>query len=107
MYFAARQYPELRTMAKTQQLRFVAGAIRADNRWIGRRFMIAFWIVVFSSGSVAWLPESMGIPDWGGTAVAVVGGLFFYAYMLWELNGPLLHAVKAHVAVAQRPNSEA
>lgn len=96
MYFAARQYPELRNMSRIQRLRFVAESIRANNKWIGCRLMFWLFIVMFSSGGVEFLPESLNIPEWGGTAVAIAGGILFYVHMLWELNGPLLRAVRSH-----------
>lgn len=107
MYFGARQYPELRHMTRPQRLRFVASSIRNHGRSIGWRLLLAFVIVVTSSGSVAFLPESLNVPDWGGTAIAVAGGLLFYAYMLWELNGPLLVAVKAQALDFEHAHNDA
>jgi hypothetical protein len=95
MYFRAGQYPELQQMSRPQRLKFVASSIRNHGHSTGWRLLTAFVIIVASSGSVGFLPESLGIPDWGGTAVAVGGGALFYVYMLWELNGPLLVAVRA------------
>jgi hypothetical protein len=94
-------------MSRPQRLQFVASSIRNHGRSIGWRLLLAFVIVVTSSGSVAFLPESLHIPDWGGTAVAVAGGLLFYGHMLWELNGPLLVAVKAQAGDLDHAHNDA
>jgi hypothetical protein len=47
---------------------------------------------------VNFLPLSLGLPEWAGTGVAVVDGLLFYIYLLWELNGPIEKAVASYLA---------
>lgn len=98
MYFAARQYPKLAPLSPAERRRTVAESIRQGDPWIGRRLLLAFVIEVIGSGSIGLMPASWGIPSWGGTAFALVGGVFFYLYFLWELNGPLFLAVENHAS---------
>lgn len=106
MYFRAAQYPQLASLRSSERRLVVAAAIREHNTWVGRRLVLAFVAMLITTVGVGFLPASMLVPEWAGTAVAVVDGVLFYLYLLWELNGPILRAVEQHVSSksVQRPH---
>lgn len=101
MYFGAAQYPALAHLSGADRRRTVAAALRAQNPWVARRLIVAFFLSAFVPGAVSWFSPEWDLPDWSATAVALFNGVLFYAYTLWEVNGPILLAVQKHVSTSQ------
>ena len=57
-----------------------------------------FIAMLVTTAGVNFLPSSLGLPEWSGTAVAVLYGGVFYALLVWELNGPLGRAVAKYLS---------
>ena len=86
MYFRTRQYPCLSGLPKKKQKRIVMEAIEANCP-------LATWRFTFFAISVVALPAisdrvfgSTESFDWIGLWVALVSGVLFYIYLLWEIN---------------------
>lgn len=93
MYTATGQYPSLRGLTKKEQKLLVAAALRKHDKWPGRRFWCvvgAYWMTAIGLGG---FDETLLLPDWFGLAALIFGGLLFYCYLLWEINGPIYAAV--------------
>lgn len=101
MYFGASQYPVLAHLSSTDRRRTVAAALRSQNPWVARRLVIAFFLGAVIAGALSWFAPAWHLPDWSASAVALFDGLLFYAYMLWEVNGPIFLAVEKHVSSLQ------
>jgi hypothetical protein len=65
------------------------------------RIGLIFGLMLASTTAMNFLPESLGLPTWSGTAVALLYGGMFYLLLLWELNGPLSIAVAKYLAGSQ------
>lgn len=98
MYLRASQLPELSSMRYAERLRTLRAAARAHNPRMFVRMAVVFVLMVATTTAVNFLPPSLGLPEWSGTAVAVAYGATFYVLLVWELNGPLGRAVTTHMA---------
>ena len=101
MYFSISEYPGLKGMSKADQRQLITSAAREFDKGARFRFWAAAAILfvlptVFAISSLA--PAWLGARPW---LAGVLGGLGFYIFLLWDINGPTLRAVKRHVA--QRP----
>jgi hypothetical protein len=103
MYFYAGQYPQLAGLTRSERRRTVAAAIRAHSPWTARRIVIAFVFVIVSCSVAGFFSPTTGMLSWSGTALALLEGIAFYGYMLWELNGPLEQAVIKYLAAHSAP----
>ena len=89
MYLRASQLPKLSIVSYSERVRILLAAARAHNPWMFVRIGIVVALMLASTTAVNFLPDSLGFPEWSGTAVAVFFGGVFYVLLLWELNGPL------------------
>jgi hypothetical protein len=93
MYLRASQLPQLSAMSYRERIRILIAAAHTHNRWMFVRIAVLVFLMLATTTTINFLPSSTGLPEWSGTAVAVLCGMFFYALLLWELNGPLGKAV--------------
>lgn len=95
MHFRASHLPPLASLSYVERLRIIAAAVKAHNRWLPFRIAAGFALMLVTVVGVGFLN---GVPDDAGTWVALLDGVLFYAYLLWELNGPLERAVASYVS---------
>ena len=98
MYLRASHLPKLSFVSYPQRVRILLAAARAHNPWMFVRIGVVVVLMLASTTAVNFLPESLGLPEWSGTAVAVLFGGVFYVLLLWELNGPLGVAVAKYLS---------
>jgi len=106
MYFSATQYPALRGQTKPAIRALITEALRRHDRWARWRFygfMAALLVLVVAHAiyETRWNPA-----EWSGLAMALVAGLLFYLYMLWEINGPIHAAVMKYLATNGDPGEK-
>lgn len=98
MYFKPSQYPSLKGMTKPEQIQVIGSALQQYNKWVGRRLILAFLILI-----VAFLPFPVfdtvrGELSWSTLVGYVLGGVVFWIYILWEINFPVYAAVSKHLS---------
>ncbi len=94
MYFKLGHYPCLKGMAKKEQARLCTAALRKYDRWARLRFWLVVFMLLVSAALVGSLAPGEGLPAGLVAAEAgVAGGILFYGYLLWEINGPIYEAV--------------
>ena len=93
MYFNINQYPAMRGKSKAEQRKIVAAALRAHDRWLNKRLLLASCSLLGLVGGGVQLTQSYFAAGWIEWAIFLIAGLLFYAYVLWEINGPVLRAV--------------
>lgn len=71
----------------------VAAALKKHDRWVARRCSFILAAFLLAAIGVGALDESLPRPDWVDLAALISFGLFFYCYLLWEINGPIPAAV--------------
>ncbi len=89
-------------MSYLARVRILLAAARAHNPWIFVRIGMVFVLMLASTAVVNFLPVSLGLPTWSGSAVALLYGGVFYVLMVWELNGPLGAAVAKYLCGSQQ-----
>ncbi len=98
MYFNINQYPAMRGKSKEEQRKIVATALRKHDRWINKRLLLASCSLLGLVGAGVQLSQKYSAfprVDW---LIFVVAGVLFYAYILWEINGPVRRAVEKHAS---------
>ena len=98
MYFRTSQYPALKRRPRAEQRDIVACALRHHSRGVAWRFWAALVLIVVLALGLAWVGVILRLPPWITLAEAVVVGLLFYVYLIWEINGPVHRAVQAYMA---------
>lgn len=88
----------LSTVRHSERVRILLAAARAHNPWMFARIGLVFVLMVASTIAVNFMPASLELPEWFGTAVSVFYGGLLYLLMLWELNGPLCVAVAKYLS---------
>jgi hypothetical protein len=99
MYFSTNQYPQFKGKAAQEQRKIIKAAIEAYNKWANLRFWVAV-AVIFGS---TWLYSlaSKELPSWYDWTMSLGVGFFFYAYLLFEINGPIYKAVQRYLQKEQ------
>ncbi|HEY4373616.1 MAG TPA: hypothetical protein VGN52_16920 [Burkholderiales bacterium] len=98
MYFRTSQFPLLKHRPRTEQQRIVSEAMKRHARAVGWRFWAALPVIVALALGLAYLGARYRLPQWTTALEAVLVGLIFYGYLLWEINGPVHRAVQAYLA---------
>ena len=103
MYWRSGQYEVLRGRAPRDRDRIVRDALTKYGRPTGRRFLfvVASWFGATITSILR--ARRFALSDWRLWLIPVVGGLLFYAYLLWEINGPIRRAVEMVVAKERAP----
>jgi hypothetical protein len=102
MYFSTNQYPELRGKTGQEKSKILKGAIDA----YARSTILRFWIAVGILLASFWIPADFSSQEpslWHEWIMAAITGLLFYAYLLFEINGPVYTAVRKYLK--DRPNN--
>jgi hypothetical protein len=101
MYWRSGQYEVLRGRAPKDRDRIVRDALTKHGRATSRRFLL--FVALWFGGTIASILRTrrFALSDWKLWLLPVVGGVLFYAYLLWEINGPIRRAVEK--AVADKP----
>ena len=73
-------------------------AARTHSPWTLFRMAAVFIAMVATTIGVNFLTPSLGLPEWSGTAAALLFGAIFYVLLVWELNGPLGRAVVKYLS---------
>ena len=98
MYFRTSQYPALKHRPRAEQRNIVAAALRGHSRGVAWRFWAALLLILVLALGLAWFSVMLRLPPWVTFAEAVAVGVLFYAYLVWEINGPVHRAVQAYLA---------
>jgi peptidoglycan/LPS O-acetylase OafA/YrhL len=98
MYFSSTNYPAMRGKDKRAVTALVTAALRQHDRWAKWRFWGVLALLLTLSIGLAAFDEALQLPDWFAVAVALSGGLVFWVYLLWEINGPMHRAVQKYLA---------
>jgi len=98
MYFNINQYPAMRDKSKGEQRNIVGTALRKHDRWLNKRLLFASCCLLGLVGGGVQLTQRYFAPAWVDWLIFVLAGLLFYAYILWEINGPVRRAVEKHVS---------
>lgn len=98
MYFNVDRYPALRGKPKSDQRAIILAALRRHDRWINKRILLVICSVLGLSGAGVQLARRYLAAAWIDWAILLAAGLLFYGYILWEINGPVLRAIKKYVA---------
>jgi hypothetical protein len=106
MYFSTANYPALRGKDKRTIATVVSAALRRHDRWANWRFWGVLGLLLMLSIGPAAFDESLQLPDRFVPAAALSAGLMFWAYLLWEINGPIYRAVQKYLAGAGDPGQE-
>jgi hypothetical protein len=98
MYWRSGQYEVLRGRAPRDRDRIVRDALTKYGRATSRRFLlvVACWFGATIAGILR--TRRFAFSDWKLWLTPVVGGVVFYAYLLWEINGPIRRAVEKVIA---------
>jgi hypothetical protein len=98
VYWRSGQYEVLRGRAPKDRDRIVRDALTKYGRNTSRRFLfvVALWFGATITSILR--ARRFALTDWKLWLIPVVGGLLFYAYLLWEINGPIRRAVEKVVA---------
>ncbi|HEY1267840.1 MAG TPA: hypothetical protein VGH16_11335 [Candidatus Binatia bacterium] len=96
MYFKTAQYPEFQHRSKKEQTNLLVSAV-LQNKWIVRRIVVIFLIAVSAPTIVGMLASHFDLPKGLSLLAVFVSGVFFCAYTLWEINGPIHDAVSKHM----------
>jgi len=78
--------------------RILFAAARTHSPWTLFRIAAVFIAMLVTTTGVNFLPPSLGLPEWSGTAAAALFGGVFYVLLVWELNGPLGKAVAKYLS---------
>ncbi len=104
MYWRTGQYEVLRGRAAKDRDGIVRDALAKYGRATSRRFLfvVAWWV----GGTIAGILHTRrsAVSDWKVWLIPVAGGVVFYAYLLWEINGPIRRAVER--VVADKPSKK-
>ena len=98
MYFSISAYPWLKDMSKADQRQLITRAGREFDKGSRLRFWAAV-VVLFVLPTI--FAVSSFAPAWLGARpclAGILGGVGFYIFLLWDINGPTLRAVQRHVA---------
>ena len=96
MYSNIGQYPSLQGMKKQEQKRLVLAALRERNKWVARRFVLVLFTLFAAAILLGLFGSRFGISNWLEQILLLGGGVFFYLYLLWEINGPVYEAVSRY-----------
>lgn len=89
MYYRACDFPELSGLSAAERKELLTEAIKKYCPGKSARFVIACCMLLAISAIGGILISS----KWS-ILVALLCGQLFYAYLLWEINGPTAKAVK-------------
>ena len=98
MYFNVNRYPALRGKSKTDQRAIILAALRRHDRWINKRILLVICSLLGLTGAGVQLARRYLVSEWIDWAMLVAAALFFYGYVLWEINGPVLKAVEKYLS---------
>ena len=98
MYFRTSQFPALKRRSRAEQRRIIVAALQAHARGISWRFWAALILIAVLAVGLGYLSLALRLPPWTTLAEAVVVGVLFYCYLIWEINGPVHRAVQAYLA---------
>ena len=96
MYWSISDFPSIRSLSPADQRRVVTEAGKKFDSQNRLRFWLAlitcFVPLVWLSRTGIW-PYHLGESPFG---VAVLGGMLFYGFLLWDINGPTRRAVERY-----------
>jgi hypothetical protein len=102
MHLSINSYPSLRDRPRDERQAVLRAALKTHGRAVGWRLLSAFaaiaagMIAAFDKGS-----HRVRVLDWRSLCVVAAAAVVLYAYVLWEINGPVHVAVKKYVAAPQ------
>jgi hypothetical protein len=95
MFWKTAEYPEFVLMPKGEQMRIVKLAMRHRAKLVTLR-SLGVLVLLFSAALALKLGSDRSHADpvfyW---MTSPVFGLLLYAYLIWEINGPLHRAVQS------------
>ncbi len=104
MYFSIKQSPELKHCSQSEQKRIVGATLATYGNWtLIRGVAMSLSAVSLPVTIASSMSDSGNYPAWLCWLVAASGGLIFYLYLLWEINGPFLLNVKRYLAATPPP----
>ncbi|MGS2722078.1 hypothetical protein [Paraglaciecola aestuariivivens] len=103
MYFKTGDYPIFQGVNRKERNKVVAEAVKANNKWVNVRFILAICVLFIFAISVAKLENTFELPGWTPWVIFPVFGILFYTYLLWEINGAVFDAVKEYT---DKPNNQ-
>lgn len=99
MYWTSGQYQSLQGRDRQDRQRTVREALAKYGRSTSRRLTLVLVGLVATAVAIAsnrWSLATLAL--WKVIALAVGGAVLFYAYLLWEINGPIRAAVEKYLA---------
>ncbi|HVV50595.1 MAG TPA: hypothetical protein VHO06_13095 [Polyangia bacterium] len=102
MYWRSGQYEVLRGRAPKDRERIVRDALARHGRATGRRFLVVVGLWFGGTITAILRTRRLVLADWKLWLIPIAGGVLFYAYLLWEINGPIRRAVEKTVAEKKR-----
>lgn len=94
MYFSISQYPMLQSVSRARQREIVSAASAAYDKWSNKRFWFVVLSLLLASWSTKWLVPPQYLVGFRWLLIPAICALLFYAYLLWDINGPTLRAVQ-------------
>ena len=98
VYFNITQYPAMKGKAKADQRFIVITALRHHDRWINKRFFAVICGLLGILGLSTHLTQRYLTAVWMDWVLVLACGVVFYAYILWEINGPVFRAVERYLS---------
>lgn len=99
MYWSSLQYPSFRKLPRAERQAVLQAALKKHGRGSSKRFFIVLAVIIMGAavtGTRAFPHASLS--DWHLWALLVAAGAVLYAYLLWEINGPMHRAVQKYLA---------
>jgi hypothetical protein len=84
--------------SKADQRLIVLTALRDHDRWINKRFFAVICGLLGIVGFSVHLTQSYSTTGWMEWLVVLACVFLFYAYILWEINGPVFRAVERYLS---------
>ena len=98
MYLSIRQYPMFQSVSRAEQRRIVGAALRAHDKWAVRRFWFVVLVLLLMAYSIGRLAPPSSLAGLRWWAIPIGCALAFYGFLLWDINGPTLRAVRRYVS---------
>jgi hypothetical protein len=98
VYWRSGQYGILQQYPPKERVGIVRAAAAKHGRGYGARFLLAFATYAAAVLASARYIAPRSVWDWRVWAILVGGGVLFYGYLLWEINGPMRAAVERYLA---------
>jgi hypothetical protein len=86
----------LKSMSRIEQRRVVTAALRAYDKWADRRFWLVVVALLLAAYAISWLAPTSYLAGLRWWAIPIGCALAFSGFLLWDINGPTLRAVRRY-----------